>query len=100
MLFRSRRVRRDGAETLFDEIESLTESTRLDRDADAARRILQLRHRAGLRLMEQASGERPDQPAPAYDELAGGSDLPEVAAGDASPELLRAAILRNGCLLL
>ena len=100
MLFRSRRGRGDAAEALLDEIESLTESTRLDRDPDAARRLLQLRHQAGLRLMELASGERPEQPAPAFDELAGGSDLPEVAAGDASPELLRAAILRNGCLLL
>ena len=40
-------------ETLFEEIEALTEANRAERDPDVTRRILGLRHQAGLKLVER-----------------------------------------------
>jgi hypothetical protein len=114
MIFRSRK-RNEGAtalaeraasaddrtaEELFDEIERLDGANREGRDRDRERQLIRLRHRAGIKLLAEA-GSRPDQPA-ASDDLpgAGGSSLPEIAPGDLTPELLRAGMLRDGCLLV
>ena len=48
-------------------------------------------------------GERPPQPEPAAGlppSGPNGSVLPEVSASELTPELLRAGILQNGCLLV
>ena len=68
-------------------------------DEAGARRILQLRHLAGLKLLDENPAKKPVYPDPAFDLLAGDSGLPTVDAGQVTPELLRAAILRRGCLL-
>lgn len=64
-----------------------------------ARRLLRQRHQAGLRLIEEANG-RPAWPEPDYDGLPLTSGVPELPAGEVTPELLRAAMLRHGCLLV
>jgi hypothetical protein len=90
----------DGStEELLAEIERLTEANRAGRDLDRERRILRLRHIAGTRLLDESSGE-PKHPAPAFERLPEADGLPEIAAADVTPELLRAGILRDGCLLV
>ncbi len=92
----------DELEATFAEIDELTASNREQRAADADRRLLYLRHRAGCSLVA-AGGERPPQPEPAAGLPAGGPNgnhLPEVSAAELTPELLRAGILQNGCLLV
>jgi hypothetical protein len=106
MIFRSRK-RNDSATTLaeraddrsaeelFEEIERLEEANRDERDRDRERRLIRLRHRAGIKLLAEA-GSRPDQPSPTAD-LPGtnGSSLPDIAPADLTAELLRAGMLRD-----
>ena len=61
--------------------------------------MLRLRHLAGIRLMEGAPPD-PAFPAPAAARLPETDGLPEIAAAALTPELLRAGILRDGCLLV
>jgi hypothetical protein len=82
----------------FTEIARLTEENLAQRDPHTERRLLKLRHRAGISLQHHAS-EIPDFPEPAFDALTG-EGLPEVTLDQLTPELLRAAILRNGALLI
>src|SRR4051794_20061712 len=85
---------------LFEEIESLGRDNRGRRDAQLERRIQRLRHLAGVQLLDGASG-RPEQPVPDFDRLpAPESGLPEVQPQELTAEVLRAAILRDGCLLV
>lgn len=116
MIFRPRR-RRDGGTALaepsaaeadgrtvdqiFEEIAGLERANRADRDRAAERRLVALRHRAGAKLLAQA-GPRPEQPSPDYDELPAQvhGSLPEVRPDELTPELLRAGMLRDGCLLV
>lgn len=86
-------------EELFAEIARLTEANRADRDPRTERRILRLRHLAGIRLVA-SNGSAPEHPSPDYARLPEGAGLPEIAAADVTPELLRAGILRDGCLLV
>ncbi|MGI8571027.1 MAG: phytanoyl-CoA dioxygenase family protein [Solirubrobacteraceae bacterium] len=85
---------------LLEEIDSL--QSRLDRssDAQALRDLRDLRHRAGIGLLDsppalrdypEPSGSLPD-PAPGA--------IPELSPGEISPGFLRAAILRNGCAIV
>jgi hypothetical protein len=114
MIFRSRRRDRAGAgggpttadvdrlqstQELLGEIGALTAEARARRDPELERRILGLRHRAGLELVDR-SAARPDYATPGFDRLANGSNLVEVGPRELTPELLRAAILRHGCLLV
>jgi hypothetical protein len=87
-------------EKLLAEIDALSHEHDVSRDPELARRILQLRHQAGLKLMERPAPEPPEYPAPAFDQLQNESKLPDVPCGQVTPELLRAAILRSGCLLI
>jgi hypothetical protein len=90
-----------GAETLdelFQEIDALSSKNRARRDLDIDRRVLGLRHRAGAQLVGRPG--TPEYPAPASDLLPDPPDLPEFGPGELTPELLRAAILRDGCLLV
>lgn len=82
-----------------EEIDALTRANRERRDLDRDRRVLRLRHLAGIRLLDRAPAD-PDYAAPSFNSLPDGSSPPEVAPGDLTPELLRAAILRHGCLLV
>jgi hypothetical protein len=85
-------------ERYFTEISRLTQENLAQRDPHNERRLLKLRHRAGIALQHQA-GAVPEFPEPDFDALPGG-DLAEVSADELTPELLRAAILRNGALLI
>jgi len=50
--------------------------------------------------VERPPAQAPGYPEPAFDRVSAGEGLVEVGAGELSPELLRAAILRSGCLLV
>jgi hypothetical protein len=93
-----RKPRTDHAD-LSAEIARLTAANRANRDRDTERRLLHLRHLAGIRLLE-ANGREPEHPTPNFDGLPEGDGPPEIASEELSPELLRAGILRNGCLLV
>jgi hypothetical protein len=88
-------------EDLLERIARLSEKNRSDRSAEVERRILALRHRAGAALSEQTTVV-PDYAEPALEELPErvGSELPEFGPSDLSLELVRAAILRDGCILV
>jgi hypothetical protein len=88
-----------GTEELFSEIDKLSESARSSRDVDAMRRLLRLRHEAGIRLLD-SNGHQPQHPSPDFDALPEADGLPEMDPKDVTPELLRAGILRDGCLLV
>jgi Phytanoyl-CoA dioxygenase (PhyH) len=84
---------------LIAEIERLTDANRASRDRETERRLVQLRHFAGVRVLIE-KGARPEHPEPDFDSLPSAEVLPEIAAADVTPELLRAGILRDGCLLV
>jgi hypothetical protein len=86
-------------EELFDEIDALMHANRERRESELNRRILRLRHLAGIQLIDRAPAN-PEFAAPSFDSLPDGSIPPEVAVTDLTPDLLRAAILRHGCLLV
>jgi Phytanoyl-CoA dioxygenase (PhyH) len=116
MIFRSRK-RTNGAtalaergaaevdprplEAISDEIEELQRENRAARDRDLDRKLVRLRHRAGVKLLAEA-GARPDQPAPADRLLSAASpgSLPDLSPSQLTPELLRAGMLRDGCVLI
>jgi len=90
-----------AVDELLDEIEHLSRENHVTRSASLERRILRLRHRAGALLSEQA--DVPSEFAqPAFDRLPDrpGVELPSFEPSDLGPELLRAGILRDGCLLV
>jgi len=83
---------------LFAEIERLTADNRASRDLDTERRLLQLRHLAGIRQMEAGGGA--EFPEPDRSSLREADTLPEFTRDELTPELLRAGILRDGCVLV
>jgi len=85
-------------EGLLAEIKRLTEANRSGRDREIERRLLALRHLAGVRLTE--SDAAAEYPAADYASLPNGGGLPEFAPADLTPGLLRAGILRDGCVLV
>ena len=98
MILRSRRKKE--LDQLASEIESLTQSNRAHPDPETERRLVEVRHLLGLSLLEAARGN-PAYPEPAFDRLpARNGDLPGIAPGELSPEVVRAGILRDGCLLI
>ena len=86
-------------ERLDVQIDALTRENRSDRAPELDRRLLRLRHLAGVRLLDQAAPD-PEYAEPDYDALPNEPGVVEVAPGDLTPGLLRAAILRHGCLLV
>jgi hypothetical protein len=83
---------------LLAEIARLTEANRARPDRANERRLLRLRHAAGMRRIEEADGAElvaPDQGA-----LPPRDGLPEIVATDLEPGLVRAGILRDGCVLV
>ena len=99
MLFRGKKKK--GQEELFAEIDELTESNRSERDPATERKLRELRHLAGIALIENPAA-RPAYPEPAAVPPARDpvSKLPEITPDQLTPELLRAAILDSGCLLV
>jgi hypothetical protein len=94
-----RRHKDEGATELLAEIDQLVEANRAERDPERERRILRLRHQAGARLVA-AAGSPPSFPDPLQRSVANGSGLAEATAAELSPELLRAAMLSSGCLVI
>ncbi len=84
---------------LYAEIERLTERNRSSRSHETDHRLVRLRHIAGTRLMDSAP-PNPAHPQPDFARLPEGPGLPEFTPDDVTPELLRAGILRHGCLLV
>jgi hypothetical protein len=99
-MFRLKLRRREAStEDLLAEIARLTELNRDARDPATEREVLKLRHEAGIRLLDEAPAD-PEFARPAAERLPEAEGLPEIAAADLDPELLRAGILRDGCLLV
>jgi hypothetical protein len=101
------RLQRGGQELdgdpddLLAEIARLTSTTRTTHDVEHQRRLLRLRHLAGISLTTGGAAPR-DEPSPAFDRLPDPvpGDLPSFALEDVSAEVLRAAILRDGCMIV
>jgi hypothetical protein len=83
---------------LQDEIERLSASNRAERDLDNERQLLWLRHLAGMHALEEAGTA--DFAAPDNGGLPTAEGLPEFTRADVTPGVLRAAILRDGCVLV
>jgi hypothetical protein len=90
----------DGSlDGLRSEIARLAEANRVGADRDAERRLLWLRHLAGVRLVDDASTDV-EFALPASNRLPAGDPLPEVEPAQLDAGLIRAGILRDGCLLV
>ena len=83
---------------LQDEIERLSASNRDERDLDNERQLLWLRHLAGMRVLAEAGTA--DFAAPDNGGLPTAEGLPEFTRADVTPGVLRAAVLRDGCVLV
>jgi hypothetical protein len=85
-------------EELHAEIARLTEANRAQPDRENERLLLRLRHLAGLRRLDPDATS--ELAAPDFAALPEGGGLPELAPADLTPGLLRAGILRDGCVLV
>jgi hypothetical protein len=86
------------------EITTLEDRNRSIPDRETERRLVWLRHMAGVRLVDAGTGhvrfvEADTASLPARGATADGW-LPEVGAAQLTPGLIRAGILRDGCLLV
>lgn len=88
-----------GLLNLLDEINELSAQNRQAHDVQLERRLLRIRHRAGIHLIEHPP-PRPEHLVAATEGVTYGSGLPEVAPEQLTPQLLRAGILSGGCLLV
>jgi hypothetical protein len=70
-----------------------------DRPPQDHRALLALRHRAGMAMLDHPPEVPPRFPEPAFDQLPDGLP-PEIRPQALSPEVVRAAFLRSGCLLV
>jgi hypothetical protein len=93
---------RPGYEGTDDELDAelrrLTEQARTEHGLDDERELIRLRNEAGIRRLRRASGSAAFAAAGAA--LPPGDRLPEFTRDEVNPELLRSAILRDGCLLV
>ena len=87
-------------EALAAEIERLAAANRASPERETERRLLWLRHLSGIRMLDARATEprEPDPDPAALPPFAG--RLPSVPAAAVTPGLVRAAILRDGCLLV
>ena len=85
----------------FEAIDMLNRANRAGRDPELERELRRVRHLAGLELLANPVAD-PRFPEPAAEVPPPGeqSGIPEVTPAGLSPELLRAAILDSGCLLV
>ena len=92
----ARALEADGK--IFEGIDLLTRANRESGDVEVEREIIAMRHRAGAMLVE-AGDQNPSHPEPAADyEFRLNDRVPEVTPDELTPEILRAAILKYGCL--
>lgn len=116
MFFRSRKKSGDGTAVIdqdsamakadeleaegrfMDAVEVLAAKNRVERKADYERRMVTLRHRAGVGLIE-ATDASPIV-TPDFDQLDKSQTMPEIDVKDMTPELARAAIEAYGCLII
>src|SRR5579875_798633 len=83
---------------LLAELAQLSASNRQERSTETEKRMLAIRNAIGVqRLLVQAPAD--DHPEPDFDALPAGQ-LPEVTRDQLTPALVRAGILRHGCLLV
>jgi hypothetical protein len=110
MLFRSRRSKTAepereltedrSTEELIEELESFTRRNQERQDAETEVKLVELRHAVGIRRLDEAQ-EGAVYPEPAFDRLPDrNGDLTGIGPAELSPEVLRAGILRDGCLLI
>lgn len=83
---------------LLAEIDRLTERERAGTNLETERQLIRLRNQAGLRRLN-AAGEGAAFPERSGVELPS-EVLPEFSPEDLTPQLVRAAIMRDGCLLV
>jgi hypothetical protein len=88
------------AEELGAEIAALRAANQAQADPSVERRLLWLRHLAGIAELDRA-GVEPEHPEPDAATLPPfNGAFPSVASSQVTPELLRAGILRDGALLV
>lgn len=84
---------------LLAQIEALSTEQRADPNPSTARRILRLRHLAGIAMLDSPiRNGSPSEAAPG--DAFAGADFPSVSGREATAELLRAAILSHGALVI
>ena len=89
-----------STEELIEELESLTRENQERPDADTEVKLVALRHAVGIRRLDEAQ-KGAAYPEPAFDRLPDrNGDLAGIEPTQLSPEVLRAGILRDGCLLI
>lgn len=86
---------------LFEALDLLNEANRAERDPRLEHEIRRVRHLAGIELLNNAAAS-PVHPEPADTVPPRGeqSGVPEITPEELTPEVLRAAILDAGCLLV
>lgn len=89
----------DSLEAILVEIDELSADPARREDPEVAARILQLRHWAGARLAGKSKETSP-YPDPDYSGLPEPGVVPETTLDQATPAMIRGALLRNGCLLI
>jgi hypothetical protein len=89
-----------STEELIEELESLIRRNQERPDADTEVKLVELRHAVGIRRLDEAP-EGAAYPEPAFDRLPDrNGDLAGIGPAELSPEVVRAGILRDGCLLI
>ena len=84
---------------LVAEIERTAELNRSSPSVEHERTLLHLRNLRGIRLLDDRSADG-GFPEPEGAALSAGSPLPEIGPRQLSPGVLRAGILRSGCVLV
>jgi hypothetical protein len=89
-----------STDDLLAEIDELTRANSESPDPDREIRLVELRHAAGIRHHDDPRAGA-SYPEPAFDQLPDrNGDLAGVRPAQLTPELIRAGILRDGCLLV
>lgn len=88
-----------AAGKLVEAVDVLAAHNRRHPDPDLELRLIDLRHRAGASMRtERAAGPWPPEYADPFPEVVG--QIPEVAAGELSTEVLGGAVVHHGALLV
>jgi len=88
-----------NVEELLAAIERLAAERRAARNPGLDSQLLALRHRAGLALRARTAGAA-EHPPPDFEALGEDTGVPAVRGNELSAEVLRAGIVRGGCLLV